>query len=119
MKIKKEKLATILVLLIALLLRFWRLDLNPVGLVHDEIHQLVNAKSIVLTGEGAAGTGAGVFQNEPYCDGNCVFGDLPTYLLVPFAFFKTSFPWSKIPLILASVLMIFWFIKLFENLTKN
>lgn len=119
MKIKKENLVLILVLLLALILRFWRLDLNPVGLVHDEIHQLVNAKSLALIGKGAAGTGAGIFQNEPYCDGNCVFGELPSYILIPFAFFKTSFPSLKIPLILASVLMIFWFIKLFENLTKN
>lgn len=119
MKLKKENIALILVLLMALGLRLWKLDLNPVGLVHDEIHQLVNAKSLALTGKGAAGTGAGIFQNEPYCDGNCVFGELPSYLLVPFAFFKTSFPLLKIPLILASVLMILWFIKLFENLTKN
>ena len=119
MKIKKENLALILVLLVALILRFWRLDLNPIGLVHDEIHQLVNAKSLALTGKGAAGTGAGIFQNEPYCDGNCVFGELPSYLLIPFAFFRTTFPSLKIPLILLSVLMIYWFIKLFENLTKN
>ncbi|MFA7676125.1 MAG: hypothetical protein WCY28_01815 [Candidatus Shapirobacteria bacterium] len=119
MKIKKENIAIILVLILALVLRFWRLDLNPVGLISDEIHQLVNAKSLALTGTGVAGTGAGIFQNQPYCDGNCVFGDLPTYLLVPFAFLKTSFPLLKTPLILASVLMIFWFIKLFENLTKN
>lgn len=119
MKIKKENLAIILVLLISLLLRFWNLDLNPVGLVHDEIHQIVNAKSMALTGKGAAGTGAGIFQNTPYCDGNCVFGELPSYILIPFAFFKTSFPSLKIPLILTSVLMIFWFIKLFENITKN
>ena len=119
MKIKKENLVLVLILLLALILRFWKLDLNPIGLVHDEIHQLVNAKSLALTGKGAAGTGAGIFQNEPYCDGNCVFGELPSYLLIPFAFFKTTFPSLKIPLILLSVLMIFWFIKLFENLTKN
>jgi len=119
MKLKKEKIALILILSIALILRFWKLDLNPVGLVHDEIHQLVNAKSLALTGKGMAGTGAGVFQNEAYCDGNCVFGELPSYLLIPFAFFKTSFPALKTPLILASVFMIFWFIKFFENLTKN
>jgi len=119
MKLKKENIAMILVLVIALVLRFWRLDLNPVGLVYDEIHQLVNAKSLALVGTGAAGTGAGIFQNQPYCDANCIFGDLPTFLLVPFAFFKTSFPSLKIPLILVSVLMIFWFIKVFENLTKN
>ncbi|HPT66098.1 MAG TPA: hypothetical protein PK257_02190 [Candidatus Woesebacteria bacterium] len=119
MRLKKENLGIILVMLLALMLRFWRLDLNPVGIVHDEIHQLVNAKSLALTGMGAAGTGAGIFQNEAYCDGNCIFGELPTYLLIPFAFFKTSFPSLKIPFVLASVLMIFWFIKLFENLTKN
>ncbi len=119
MKIKKENLVLILVLLIALFLRFWKLDLNPVGLVHDEIHQLVNAKSLALTGRGAAGTGAGIFQNEPYCDDNCIFGELPSYILIPFAYLKTVFPWLKTPLILTSVLMIFWFIKLFENLTKN
>jgi len=119
MKIKKENLAIILVLLLSLIIRFWRLDLNPIGLVHDEMHQLINAKSLALAGNGAAGTGAGILQNEPFCDGNCIFGELPTYLLIPFAFFKTTFPWLKTPLILVSVLMIFWFIKLFENLTKN
>jgi len=109
----------ILVLILAVILRLWGLDLNPVGLVHDEIHQLVNAKSLLLTGEGAAGTGAGVFQNQPYCDGNCVFGELPSYLLVPFAVFKSVFPWLKLPLVLAFVLMIAGFIKFFENITKN
>lgn len=119
MKIKRENLAIILVLILAIVLRFWNLRLNPVGLVHDEIHQLVNAKSLALTGQGAAGTAAGIFQNEPFCDGNCVFGELPSFLLIPFAFFKTTFPGLKIPLILANVLMIFWFIKFFENITKN
>lgn len=119
MKLINKKIALTLVLILALCLRLYKLDLNPVGLVHDEIHQLVNAKSLALMGQGAAGTCAGIFQNDPYCDGNCVFGELPSYLLIPFAFFKTSFPSLKIPLILLSVLMIFWFIKLFENLTKN
>lgn len=116
---KKENLFWWLIVLLALVLRIWRLDLNPIGLVHDEIHQLVNAKSIALTGTGASGTGAGIFQNEPYCDGNCVFGELPTFLLIPFAFFKTVFPWLKIPLILASILMMVGFMKFFENITKN
>ncbi len=115
----KNKVFFWLVVVLAIVLRIWGLDLNPVGLVHDEIHQLVNAKSIALTGNSAAGTGAGIFQNQPYCDGNCVFGELPTFLLVPFAFFKTVFPWLKIPLILASILMLFGFVKFFENITKN
>lgn len=116
---KKDKIFFWLIVGLAIFLRIWRLDINPVGLVHDEIHQLVNAKSIALTGIGAAGTGAGIFQNQPYCDGNCVFGELPTYLLIPFAFFKTVFPWLKLPLIAASVLMMVGLMKFFENITKN
>jgi hypothetical protein len=116
---KNKNLIIIGVVALAIALRVWGLGLNPVGLVHDEIHQLVNAKSIWLTGKGAAGTGAGIFQNQPYCDGNCVFGELPSFLLVPFAIFKSVFPWLKLPLVLASVVMMIGFMKFFENLTKN
>lgn len=119
MRIKKEQILLIGILAMAIVLRVWRLDLNPVGLVHDEIHQIVSAKSIALTGEEAAGTGAGIFNNSPSCDGNCVFGELPSYLLVPFSFLNLPFPWVKLPLILMSILIVYFGGKLFENLTSN
>jgi len=119
MRIKKEQILLIGILAMAIVLRVWRLDLNPVGLVHDEIYQIVSAKSIALTGEEAAGTGAGIFNNSPSCDGNCVFGELPSYLLVPFSFLNLPFPWVKLPLILMSILIVYFGGKLFENLTSN
>ncbi|MFA6518154.1 MAG: hypothetical protein WCV93_00700 [Candidatus Shapirobacteria bacterium] len=107
------------IITLALVLRVWGYDKNPVGLVHDEIHQLVNAKSLLLTGKEAAGTGAGVFNNNPYCEGNCVFGELPSYLLVPFALLPTNFPWLKLPFIILSLAMVYLGGKFFENLTGN
>jgi hypothetical protein len=108
-----------LILIIALILRLWGYDKNPIGLVHDEIHQIVNAKSLLLTNREAAGTGAGIFNNLPYCDGNCVFGELPSYLLVPFAILPTVFPWVKLPFVLLSILMMYFGAKIFENITNN
>jgi len=114
-----QKISWGLIIGLALVLRGWGYDKSPVGLAHDEIHQIVNAKSILLTGREAAGTAAGIFNNDPHCDGNCIFGDLPSYLLVPFAILPTSYPWSKLPFLGLSLLMVYLGGKLFENLTGN
>ena len=116
---QKNRNLWILVILVAACIRFVGLGLNPVGLTHDEVHQFVYAKSVLFTGHGAGGTGAGVLDNNPHCDGNCVFGELPSIALVPFAALPLGFPWLKLPFILLSLGLVFVVGKLFENLFNS
>ena len=109
------------ILLLALLLRLYGLDLNPVGLNHDdELHEIINAKSLALTGSHAPGRVAGILTQNDQCPGNCVYGELGSYILIPWMLiFPLDMFWSKIPFVLASVGIVFFTGKLFENLSKN
>lgn len=111
----------ILIILLALFLRIYGLDLNPVGLSHDdELHEILNAKSLALTGLHKPGTVAGIFTQNDQCLGNCVYGELGSYILIPWmAIFPLSLFWSKIPFVLASLGVVFFTGKLFENLSNN
>lgn len=117
----KVKLIWAIILLLALLLRIYGLDLNPVGLSHDdELHEILNAKSLALTGSHKPGTVAGIFTQNDQCLGNCVYGELGSYILIPWMWiFPLSLFWSKIPFVLASVGIVFLMGKLFENLSNN
>lgn len=109
------------ILLAASLLRFYGLDLNPVGLNHDdELHEIINSKSLALTGSHAPGRVAGILTQNDECPGNCVYGELGSYILIPWMLiFPLDMFWSKIPFALASVVIVFTVGKLFENLSKN
>lgn len=109
------------ILLLALLLRLHGLDLNPVGLNHDdELHEIINAKSLALTGSHAPGRVAGILTQNDECPGNCVYGELGSYILIPWMLiFPLDMFLSKIPFVLASVGIVFAIGKLFENLSKN
>ncbi len=111
----------ILILLLALFLRVYRLDLNPIGLSHDdELHEIINAKSLALTGMHAPGTIAGILNGNDQCPGNCVYGELGSYLFIPWMWiFPLSLFWSKIPFVIASVGIVFFGGKLFENLSGS
>jgi len=119
MFIMKNKYLWIGILILAAIIRLWGFGLNPVGLTHDEIHQFVYAKSVWFTGHGAAGTAAGAIDIDPYCDGNCVFGELPSWALAPWAALPLTFPWIKLPFVLLSLGLVFVVGKLFERLTEN
>ncbi len=110
-----------LVLTLALLLRLVGINLNPVGLSHDdELNELINAKSLALAGTLSPGHMAGIFTISNECQGNCIHGELGPFILIPWMrFFPLDLAWSKIPFILASVIMVFAVGKLFENLSKN
>ena len=111
----------ILIILLALFLRIYGLDLNPVGLSHDdELHEILNAKSLALTGLHKPSTVAGIFTQNDQCPGNCVYGELGSYILIPWMrVFPLSLFWSKIPFVLASLGLVFFTGKLFENLSNN
>lgn len=117
----KYTLFWIIILLLALLLRLYGLDLNPVGLNHDdELHEIINAKSLALTGFHTPGRVAGILTWGDECPGNCVYGELGSYILIPWMLiFPLDMFLSKIPFVLASVGIVFFTGKLFENLSKN
>lgn len=110
----------LVILTFGLFLRVLGLNLNPIGLAHDEIHDIINAKSIALTGVGAPGTVAGILPSSGYCDGNCVFGELGTIILTPWMKISPmNMLMVKIPFLIASVLIIWLGGKLFENISGN
>ena len=115
------KLFWILILTVAFVLRLYGLGLNPVGLNHDdELHEIINAKSLAITGLHAPGRVAGILTQGDNCPGNCVYGELGSYLFIPWMlFFPLDIFWSKVPFAIASVLLVFFTGKLFENLTKS
>ncbi|MBU1031430.1 hypothetical protein KKE03_00680, partial [Patescibacteria group bacterium] len=119
--ISRHNYLWILIILLALFLRIYGLDLNPVGLSHDdELHEILNAKSLALTGLHKPGTVAGIFTQNNQCLGNCVYGELGSYILIPWMLiFPLDLFWSKIPFVLASLGIVFFTGKLFENLSNN
>jgi hypothetical protein len=119
---KKKILIWSLILSLALTLRLYGLDLNPVGITHDdELREIINAKSLAITGINLPGTIAGVLTQKGHCIvGDCVYGELESYFLIPWMkIFPLDLVLSKIPFVLGSVLLVFVTGKLFENLFKN
>lgn len=110
-----------IIILIALFLRVYGLDLNPIGLSHDdELHEILNAKSLALTGLQNPGTVAGIFTQNDSCSGNCIYGELGSFILIPWMWiFPLSLFWTKIPFVLMSLGILFYTGKLFQNLSGN
>ncbi|RJR23674.1 hypothetical protein C4578_03940 [Candidatus Microgenomates bacterium] len=111
----------LLAILLAFLIRFAGLNFNPVGIAHDEIRDLIGAKSLAVTGKICPEMFAGIFTRTGEGVGiDTVFAELVTYLLVPWMrLFPLSLLWSKIPFVLASVGLVFISAKFFENVTKR
>lgn len=119
---KRDVLIWSVILLLALLLRLYGLDLNPVGITHDdELHEIINAKSLAFTGSNVPGVITGILTQNGHCIwGDCVYGELESYVLIPWMrIFPLDLFWSKIPFMLGAVGLVFATGKLFENLSKN
>lgn len=102
----------------AIVFRVWGVGLNPIGITNDEVHDLINAKSWAVTGQNAPGTVAGIFTKNGICDGNCIFGELGSFILIPWMkLAPLGIVWSKIPFLLAAIGIVYFGGKLFENLT--
>lgn len=114
----KKNYLLLLILILAMVLRTYGLYLNPVGVTHDEIYDLINAKSIAMSGQGAPGMVAGIFTRSTSCVSTCVFGELVSYLLVPWMLITPlGLFWSKIPFAIASLGIVYFSYKLFVNLS--
>lgn len=108
------------IIILALLIRLLGLSLNPVGITNDEVHDLINAKSLAIIGHNTPGTVAGIFTKNGICDGNCIFGELASFILIPWMkFAPLGIIWSKIPFLIAAIGIVYFGAKLFENLTDK
>ncbi len=120
---KKLLFGWVLVLLLALVLRVWGLNLNPVGISHDdELNEILNAKSVAIAGIPRPGFVAGVLTQNDKCKfvGDCVYGEIGTYIQVPFmAVFPLGLALSRIFFVITSLGIVFLVGKLFENFSKN
>lgn len=118
----KDVLIWGVILLLALFLRLYGLDLNPVGITHDEeLKQIINAKSLAVTSSSVPGIAAGIFTQNPHCIwGDCVYGELESYILIPWMWiFPLGLVLSKIPFVFGSILLVLATGKLFENFSKK
>lgn len=118
----KDVLIWGVILLLALFLRLYGLDLNPVGITHDdELHEIINAKSLAITGTNIPGVVTGILTKNGHCIiGDCVYGELESYFLIPWMFiFPLGLFLSKIPFVIGSVVLVFATGKIFENLSKK
>lgn len=115
------RLLWVIIFVIALFLRMYGLGLNPIGLNHDdELHEIINSKSLALAGVHAPGRVAGILTQNDECPGNCVYGELGSYLFIPWMWiFPLDIFWSKLPFAIASALLVLFTGKLFKNLTGN
>ena len=116
-----HKFFSIAILLLAAFLRLYGLGLNPIGMSHDdELQELINAKSIAMTGQPSFSMAAGIFSSIKNCPGNCVYGELGSFILIPWMrVFPLDLFWSKIPFVLASLGVVYFTGKLFENLSNS
>jgi len=111
------------ILFLALLLRSYGLNLNPVGISHDdELNEILNAKSVALTQTQRPGFVAGILTQTDQCKfiGDCVYGELGTYIQVPWMYFSPlGLAFSRIFFVLISLGLVIATGKLFENFSKS
>lgn len=81
-KFLKNNLFLVILFLASLIVRFWKLDLFPISIIHDEINYVLNAKSLWNTGENIPWTASALFSwGEKNFD--VVIAELPSILTSP------------------------------------
>lgn len=119
---KRNVLIWSVILLLATFLRLYGLGLNPVGITHDdELHEIINSKSLAFTGSNVPGVVAGILTQNGHCIwGDCIYGELESYVLIPWMLiFPLNLVLSKMPFVLGAIVLVLATGKLFENLSKN
>jgi len=102
---KPWQLVLIAVIIIAALLtRFWRLSEVPTSLAHDEMIYAISAQSVALSGTDLTGT----WKPWSLTPVHANFAELPTVLMAPFFLLPLdSIVAAKLPFILMSLLLPF------------
>jgi 4-amino-4-deoxy-L-arabinose transferase-like glycosyltransferase len=116
----KENSILLTILLLAVFLRTIYLAQVPPGLNYDELHAILNAQSIAKTGRLIPGMATGIIGSPTgdYLSG--IFGEVGSYLLVPFvSLFGISTLAVKIPYILSHLCLILLVYLIVKRLTNR
>lgn len=104
MKEYRGKLVLLAILALALLLRIIFLKEVPPGIANDEVNIIINAQSLLYTGENIPGIVTGILGETSGNLGSGIHSELSSYFIIPFiALFGFSWPIVKLPFILASL----------------
>lgn len=99
-----KKPILLLILLVALILRIIYLGEIPPGLAHDEIHVILNTRSLLTSGQNIPGTLTGIIGSVSGEYQTGVFSELGAYMLIPWVLlFGLTWPLIKIPFVLTSI----------------
>lgn len=97
-----------LILLLAVVLRLFRLGEVPPGLTNDEVNIIINAQSFLKTGQNIPGVVTGIFGSPKGDLSGGIHSEISSYLLVPFmAVTGFSWPAVKIAFVFASLGIVF------------
>lgn len=108
-----KKFLFFLIILLALFLRLWQLDVFPVGITHDELDFVINSKAIFLTGKDITGTWS-PFSLTAMPAGQPT-SELPSLIILPIVgTLRLSQFTGRLPYALSSIALIF-FIYLIVN----
>ncbi|NMB56779.1 hypothetical protein GYA19_02470, partial [Candidatus Beckwithbacteria bacterium] len=105
MKINKEIIILIAIFIIAFFIRIWKLNMFPIGITHDELDYVINAKAIFLNGNSIRGNWS-VFPPSSIKT-NTALAELTPLLLAPIiGFLNLSLFNAKLPYTLFSSFLI-------------
>lgn len=115
----KKNIPLILLLLIGFAVRVLFLKQVPPGFGNDEINIILNAQSVLKTGQNIPGVVTGIFGTPSGDLSGGIHSEISSYLIIPFiALFGFNFLAVKLPFILASLgicLLIFLIVRKFIN----
>ncbi|MBU0618825.1 hypothetical protein KKD62_01160 [Patescibacteria group bacterium] len=105
MKTIKNKAWLIIIIAVSLFIRLWWIEIFPVGITHDEMDYIINAKAIYLTGRDTSGTWSPLsLTAKSY---KTPTAELPSLIMAPFIGpIKLSFRSAKIPYVIANTFLI-------------
>ena len=105
MNLLKQNYWLIAIIILSLFIRFWWINIFPVGITHDEMDYIINAKAIYLTGKDTTGIWSPLSLTAK--SSGTPTAELPSLIMAPFiGLLNLSFGTTKIPYIIFNVLLI-------------
>ncbi len=116
----KGNFPLILIISLAIFLRIWLLNIFPTAFTHDEFEYIMQAKSLLYTGQGIpTAPPFGLFSWGQQGSGN-VLAELPSFLIIPFVGpFGPSQFMARLPYAIVSVATVLIIYLLFKKLTQK
>lgn len=95
------------ILSFAFLLRIIFINEIPPGIANDEINIIINAQSLLKTGQNIPGVVTGIFGQPTGNLAGGIHSEISSYLIIPFLTLGLQWPYVKLPFILASLGIIY------------